>query len=261
MAHHGGDEMKRLFIKILKITAVIILALILVGFILLRQDRSVEGLNHHDTEHFTIYYNQLKPSTLDDMELALESNYQRSSDFFKVYKAKTKIVIYDNVDEFQVKTYGLAIAWYLKDWAVGGAAEDSIYMASPEAPDESHTYESMLEILTHEFVHTQVWQLNPDLDIWLNEGLAVYFAKQQRDINRAFPTYEIMQSEDPNAFGDAGGYLFGYYYIEHLFENYQAEQTLNLVKTGDYVASLGKSRREIYGEWIAWMSDKLVKDG
>lgn len=248
--------MKRIFIKILKIVAAIILALGLIGFILLRQDRSTDGFEQFETEHFSIYYKQLKPSTLDDMEIALESNYQKSSDFFKVYTAKTKIVIYDNVDEFQRKAYGLAISWYLKDWAVGGAAEDSIYMTSPEAPDASHTYESMLEILTHEFVHTQAWQVNPDIDIWLNEGLAVYFAAQKRVINRDFPSYETMQEQDGNAFGEAGGYLFGYYYVEYLFENFQREQVFELVKTGDFEASLGKSKRQIYDEWIAAMTQK-----
>lgn len=248
--------MKRIIFKFLKILVVTIIILIVVGFILLRQDRSVEGFNRHETAHFTIYYKQLKPSTLDDMEQALEGNYQRSSDFFKVYKAKTKIVIYDNVDEFQLKAYGLAYSWYLKDWSVGGASKDEIYMTSPESPDESHSYESMLEILTHEYVHTQIWQLNPDTDIWIDEGFAVYFAKQKRDIHREMPSFEIMQVQDGNAFGDAGGYLFGYYYIEYLFDNYLPEQLLELVKTGDFEQSLGKSKKQIYEEWAAAMAAK-----
>lgn len=251
--------MKRIIVRLLKIALAVVLVLVLAGYFLLRTDRGVDGLNRHDTEHFVIYYQQLKPSTLDDMEQALESGFQRSDAFFDVYRNKTEIIIFESVDAFQVKAYGLAYSWYLKDWSVGGASEDKIFMASPENPDKSHSYESMLEILTHEYVHTQVWQLNPDLDTWIGEGLAVYFAEQKREIDREIPSFEIMQSQDPNAFGDAGGYLFGYYYIEHLFENYQPEQILELIKTGEFESSLGKSKREIYDEWVLALSAKSTQ--
>lgn len=249
--------MWRRIIRLLQIILAAFVVLIAVGFLLLKTDRSVDGFDRLETEHFVIYYQHLKPSTLDDMEQALESNFHKSDDFFNVYKDKTEIVIYDSVDEFQIKAYGLAYSWYLQDWAVGGASEDKIFMTSPENPDASHSYESMLEILTHEFVHTQVWQINPDVDIWLNEGLAVYFAEQKREIDQEIPSFETMQLQDSNGFGYAGGYLFGYYYVAHLFENYSSEQVLELIKTGDFENALGKSKRAVYDAWVLALSAEM----
>jgi hypothetical protein len=246
-------------LKLLLIVLATVTVLVVAGFILLRTDRCTAGFHRAQTAHFDVFYQELKPSTLADVETVLEEGFERTEGFFQAPADKTKVVIYKSVDEFQMRTYGLAFAWHLQDWAVGGAVADEIYVASPENPGMSHDYESMLEILKHEYVHTQIWRLNEDADIWINEGLAVYFAGQKQELTGKIPSFETMQSQDADAFVDAGGYMFSYDYIEHLLGSYRRERILELIETGDYQGALGKTKREIYDEWVAAMSARSGK--
>lgn len=250
--------MKSMIFGVLKILLAVFFVVVLAGYLVVRTDRSVDGLNRYDTEHFAIYYQELKPSTLADMEDVLEGRFQVIEDFFKIYTDKTDIIVYASVGQFQRKAYGLAIAWGLEEWAVGGADEDKIFMASPENPGSMHDYQGMLEVLTHEYVHTQVWRLNPDVDIWINEGLAVYFAQQQRRIDREIPSFEAMQSQDSSDFANAEGYLFGYYYAEFLIETFGADSVVELIKTGSFEGALGKSKREVYDVWVETLTPAPV---
>ncbi|MGL1922553.1 MAG: hypothetical protein OCD03_16160 [Hyphomicrobiales bacterium] len=236
--------------KWLKIISSIIAIMAIILFLSFKTDRGVEGLNNYKTEHFSIYYATLKQSTLLDMEKALEKNYNKSNAFFNIQNPKTiNVVIYNDVNEFQKKAYGLFISFILQDWAVGAAIQDALYMTSPENPDKTHDYMAMLEVLVHEYTHVQVWRVKEFPDIWLDEGLAVYFADQKSNISTAMPTFVQMQLQGLNDFVNAEGYTFGYYYIEFLLANYKPQQIIKLLKTNDYQVSLGANKREIYNKW------------
>lgn len=246
MTRKKGRGKKRLF-KVLIVISIIILILF-IGF---NTNRYTKGLNQYETENFIFYYDKLKQETLNDMEKVLERNYNKSNNFFKIQtKEKTTIVIYNSVNQFQRRAYGLFMSFILKDWSVGGALKGSIYLTSPENPDKMHNYTDMLEILVHEYTHTQVWQIKPYVDIWIDEGLAVYFANQKNRIIYEIPTFEQMQAQSSNDFVNANGYTFSYYYIDFLLKNYDNEQIIKLIKTDNYEESLGKSKKVIYDQWI-----------
>ncbi len=230
--------------------------LALIAFIGLRHDHSVKGMALYETDHFAIYHHGLKETTLIDMTNTLEHNYIVSNQFFHSQsKAKSKVIVYKDIDTFQRKCYGLFISWILPEWGAGASSKADVLMTSPEYANADHTYEDMLEIASHEYVHTLVWKIKAFADIWLDEGMAVYFSGQKQAINAPVPTFKEMQSQQINAFVDANGYLFSYYYIEYLLATYEDEQIIKLIKTDDYDACFGISKKDVYENWIDWLSE------
>ena len=232
---------------------IITLSIILLGLILFlgfNTNHDTKKLTKYETEHFDIYYSGLEQETLNDIEYTLENTFNESGEFFG-YINKSEVVVYSSNKEFQRNTYGLFVSLFLGDWAVGAAVEDKIFITSPENPDKSHSYEDMLEILSHEYVHTQIWKISKDVNIWLDEGLATYFAGQKGNMTFSdVPSFEEINSNDINDFVNAEGYTFCYYYVEYLIDNYSKDEIIMLIKSNDYYNSLGKSKEEIYADWV-----------
>jgi hypothetical protein len=200
----------------------------------------------------TIYYEELNQQTLKDIEQKLETNYAGIHRFFGLNDHHNgKIIVYKNVERFQRAYLGIFLSYLFGDWAAGAAHQDMVLVTSPENPGDQHTYADILEIVVHEYVHTLIYRLNENADIWLDEGLATYLAGQKSELSRTpIPTFEQMQSQDQNEFVENDGYTWGYMYVKYLVTTYGAEKVIDLVKTNDFEACLGKSKLAIYEEWV-----------
>lgn len=234
-----------------------VVLLIITGFLLTRTDHSVKGFKTYKTGRFIIYYNNVSRTSLNDMGRILLEKEKSTQTFFNIAdNEKVEIIVFDSTSEFQRKTYGLLTALILPDWAVGASVKDRVFVTSPEKPHKTHTYTDILEIISHEYIHSMVWKIKPFTHVWLDEGLAVYFAGQKGTLPEELPSLETMQKDNLNAFVRADGYAFSYYYIEYLLTTFENNQIHDLLKTGDYMASLGMTMKEVYTNWANWMKHR-----
>jgi hypothetical protein len=238
-----------------KYLLVAFVAVVVVLFFGLKKNINLRGLHKYQSPHFTVYYEALNQQTLHDIEQKLETAFPGIQEFFGLNDDdRTDVIVYKTVGRFQRAYLGLLLSLVFGDWAAGAAYQHTLLLTSPENPGRQHTYEDMLDIAVHEYVHTQVYRVNENADIWLDEGLASYLAGQRSDFyDVAVPSFERMQSQSQGEFVENGGYTWGYSYVEFLVETYGAEKVVELVRTNDYEGSLGKSKSAVYDEWLAYL--------
>jgi len=240
-------------IKYLLIALLVIAIVLFFGF---KKNINLSELHTYDTPHFTIYYEELAPQTLKDIEQKLETSYPSLNRFFGLDdQSKGKIVVYKDVERFQRAYLGFILPYFFGDWAAGAGYEDMVLIASPQNPGSEHTYADILDIAVHEYVHTLIYRLNESPDIWLDEGLATYLAGQKSQLPATIPTFEQMQSQDQGEFMDNQGYAWGYAYVDYLVATYGSEKVTALVKTNDFEGVLGKSKLTVYDEWAAQLKE------
>jgi len=241
--------MMRRIAKYLPVTFAVTVVVLFLGF---KKNLNLQGMHTYNAPHFVIYYEELNQQTLKDIEQKLETSYPDIQNFFGLNNnSKSKVIVYKTIERFQRAYLGLFLSCVFGDWAAGAAYQDMVLLASPESPGQEHSYTSILDIATHEYVHTLIYQVNENADIWLDEGVATYLAGQQSELsNASVPTFEEMQSQSQGEFVENEGYVWGYEYIEYLVATYGAEKVVDLIKTNDYESCLGKSKLAIYNEWV-----------
>ncbi len=126
-------------------------------------------------------------------------------------------------------------------------------MVSPANPGKAHNYNDVKNAVVHEMVHAYNSVLNSDVELWMNEGLAVYLANQKPSENfykhYCVPKLFQIHTDNNMQFAGFGGYQFAYTYIDYLVNQYGVNKVLQFAKTGDYENTFGKSEKEIYNEW------------
>jgi hypothetical protein len=231
--------------------ALLVLAALAAGLYLgLKKNIDTAGMQAFETDHFRVWYSALSEGTKGDVGRALEGAYPRISAFFGTEPAeKTTVILYPGVGDFQRAYLGHILSWFYGDWAAGAEFEGMVLAASPENPGGEHTYEDMLQILVHEYVHARIRRINEFPNVWLDEGLAVYLAEQESRLPDALPAFDDFRKDDMGVFLDNDGYAVGCSYMAYLDETYGGAKILELIRTGDYEAVFGKSAFEVYSEW------------
>jgi hypothetical protein len=237
--------------KYLPVTIAVIIVIVFLGF---KKNINLKGMQTYHTPHFTIYYEELDQEALEDIERKLETSYPDIQNFFGLNSnSKGRVIVYNTIERFQRAYLGRILSSVYGDWAVGAAYQDAVLVTSPENPGSQHTYDDILEVVLHEYVHTVVYQQNEMANIWLDEGVATYLAGQESKLPPTVPGFEAMQAEDQNTFLENDGYAFSYKYVEFLERTYSSEKIVQLIKTNDYEEVLGKTALEIYNEWLLYM--------
>lgn len=216
------------------------------------------------SEHFDFYCAAQDESTLNDLSNQLESNYSRIvSSLEATITQKINIEVYKDL-----KSYHNACGWPdAPDWAVGNAqGKTTILMVSPLNPGPVHTYSSLMEIITHEFVHTTVaWKQTTNVPNWLNEGTAVFYANQipTRDYLKSLiktlgrkPELEYL--EDYKTFGERGGYSFAYTIPEFVVARHGKPGLAKLI--GNYApTTLGYADKAAFQtEWHKFLDQEYL---
>ncbi|RPI91455.1 MAG: hypothetical protein EHM40_15685 [Chloroflexi bacterium] len=244
--------------KIAKYLPAILVVITIILFLGFKKNIDAGGLHAYHTPHFTIYYEELNQQTLEDLEQKLETSYPDMQSFFSLDNHdNSKVIVYETIERFQRAYLGVFLSYVFGDWAAGAAYKDMVLLTSPENPGQAHTYASILDIAVHEYVHTLIYQVNQNVDIWLDEGVATYLAGQQSDLSdMPVPTFEQMQSQSQSEFVENGGYAWAFRYVEYLVTTYGAEKVVDLIKMDDYEGCLGKSKLATYDEWVIYMGSQ-----
>ncbi len=237
--------------KHLLVILIVVIGISVLGF---KKNIRLDKMQVYETAHFTIYYETLKQKTLSDIEERLETSYTAIQDFFSLRQTqKGRIVVYASVERFQRAYLGIFLSLLYDDWASGAAYQDLVLITSPENPGTQHTCDDILEIVTHEYIHTLVYQQNETPNIWLDEGIATFLSEQKCELPPIIPRFEAMQKQDMDTFLENEGYAFSYAYVEYLVKIYGNEKVVNLIRSNDYEETFGKSALDIYNQWVTYL--------
>ena len=175
----------------------------------------------------------------------------------------TNVYLYNSQKALAIREAGFITLTFAPAWHIGDSHNGNIMMVSPYTPVKSHDHDSILNATLHELVHSIVYQINPKLSYFFDNGLATYLAKQkpeEKDMNsRSVPTLDDMHTENGLKFGNMGGYAFSYKYIEYLDKTYGWEKVVAYASgKGNYEEVFKKSEENIYKDWSEYIS-KLSK--
>ena len=130
-------------------------------------------------DYFSIHYRGPDRGVVKLIDSRLSEHYFRLTNFFDVdFPEKIDVFVHPDYTSLKNTMNIESSASLLVGMAVG---DREIHIVNPLNPPGNNSYESVMDGLVHEFVHLCVARAgNRNLPIWLNEGLAVYYAGQSR---------------------------------------------------------------------------------
>lgn len=173
-------------------------------------------------------------------------------------KQDVNVYIYDYQSTMQTKKYGYIAPLLGLDWYIGDNIGTNVILTSPANPGKVHNYDNNKIAVLHEMVHAYVSVLNPHIQLWLTEGLALYLSNGEPFYKSYLnsldiPSYSDIQTENPIKFSNIGGYSLAHTYIEYLDITYGWDKVLELIKTEDYIKVFGVSEEGIYLNWVEYL--------
>lgn len=215
------------------------------------------------TEHFTIYYTGSDKSSIARIEEQLEENYERIVEELAPQSMPKLIIrIYPDLDSFHKRIDRPEAP----DWLVGVAwKKDEIRMVTPNNPGPSHTYDSIMKVIVHEFAHCVTLNITnyPTQSMsWLYESIALYEAGQfynPKDYaymrNGNYPTLAELNHNNT----DPKVYDIGYTIIEYIRDTWGMGSVRELVaSSGNLPAVLGKGTEEFEKGWYGYVQQKYL---
>lgn len=164
-------------------------------------------------KHFIIYYEKQDENAAIDISNRLQKGYDLISNTINISPDyKTKVYIYINISEFHMKKYGLLGRIFGPEWYIGDNIKNKVIIVSPNSPGKQHNYEDVADAALHEYVYTLMWNINPKLFKFLNEGMTGYiFGNTKPDFNfNHIPSYEDTKKTNPITFGNSDVYPISY---------------------------------------------------
>jgi len=215
-----------------------------------------------NNENFIIYYEKKDENAAIDISKRLKKGYEFISNEIDMSPDyKTEVYIYKNLEEFHTKKYGFIGKFFAPEWYIGDNIKNKVIIVSPNSPGKQHGYEDTADAALHEYVHTLMWNINPKLSKFLNEGMAGYVSGNTRPLYKlgSIPSYEGTKISNPIEFGNSNMYPISYTYIEFLHKTYGLNKVMELVKTENYNEVFAKSEEEIYNDWIEFYKATYIK--
>lgn len=225
-----------------------------------------------ESQHYSFYSTRFDLKVIDSLANTLESHYTRITNHLGVQiNKKIKVKVFPSV-----KDYHAAINFPdAPDWVVGSVYADGIMMVSPMNPGSVHTYESLMQVIVHEFVHLAVYYARGEKWMigsprWLNEGYACYEAGQIDDNIRNYiesslsekapPTWTQLESSSELEFGNMGGYGFSMLIVEFLIDTYGIDKMVLLIKEPEKIETIyGLSKDVLEKQWIQYLKHEQIK--
>ncbi len=216
-----------------------------------------------ETEHFVLYCFGGDEAVSADITSQLEHHYESITSHLRSEpKGKIVVEIYPDVQSFHIAVKSPNGP----DWFVGKAESGRIQMVTPLNPGPKHTFETVLQVATHEFTHLVVDAINEDnIPIWLDEGIATYEAGHSPNpqfisaqAERNFPDITDLNF---NSGIDSGiMYAFSYTMIEFIVQEFGYDYLVELVATaGDFEKVFNLSETEFQQVWREFVVAKYVQ--
>lgn len=219
------------------------------------------GMSFIEGDWVNVFYEEEKDAAKDVFRYADSEAEQIARKLGFEEKQVVNVYIYDRQSTMQKKKYGVVPSLMGLDWYIGDNRDTNVILTSPANSGKVHSYDDVKEASLHEIVHAYVSVINPDVQLWLTEGVALYLTNGEPLTKETIesvpvPTYKETQTSNPITFSKSGGYSYAHSYIEYLEKKYGWDKVLELLKTEDYESVLGKTSEEIYNDWIEYMNSQ-----
>jgi len=254
----------------IKLEVLNIYAIVIFAFLTLPQlaGQNIDSLNLvKESSHFNFYSTIDDITVLDSLAITLEDNYTRITNHLGVQiDKKIKVSVFPSV-----KAFHAAINYpEAPDWVVGTWNVDELLVVSPLNPGSSHTYESLMQVIVHEFVHLTVYYAVGNrmatLPRWLNEGYAQYEAGQINEyirksvtsglLEKAPPTWTQLEKASAIEFGNMNGYALSVTIVDFLIANYGIDKLALLIKEPENIEIIyGSSLDALEKQWILYLNE------
>lgn len=223
------------------------------------------GWQTRTSPHFIIHYQSPDRQVVVELLDLLEDQYDRLTQVFET-ELTQPVNVYLHPDRSSLSKHsGIEDS---SEWLVGVAINDThIHLISPLNPPHNHTRESVKKGLIHELVHICVASKNVTrLPLWLNEGLAVYYAGQT-EFRREVPGVlysrltapALEEFEDPDLFEQKRGYALSYTIVEFIIDKYGRDALSAFVQNyPDYAFFGTMSKMQMQLEWQEYLSDNYI---
>ena len=249
-------EKKKIWFIVIGIIAAIGLV-VLINFIPTFRLETDE-MSKYSGQWIDVYYENEEEAAYDVFQYADSSVSKIVTKLGFDEKQDVRVFIYDSQKIMQEKKYGLIGPMLGLDWYIGDNIGTDVILTSPANPGPAHTYDDNKYAVLHEIVHAYISVMNPDIQLWLTEGCALYLSNGDEFSTSyleyfSVPEYEDILSGSPLRFSKCHGYTFAHTYIEYLDKTYGWDKVLELIRTQDYVSVFGKTNREIYDEWVTYV--------
>ena len=225
-----------------------------------------------ESQHFEFYSTHDDIKVLDSLAITLENNYARITNRLGIQIGKkVKVKVFPNIQAFHA-AINLPDA---PDWVVGGTWNtNEIMMVSPLHPGSIHTYESLMQVIVHEFTHIAVYYARggktTGLPRWLNEGYAQYEAGQVSDrirkniemsvLSQAPPSWTKLDSVSDMEFGNMNGYGLSVTIVEFLVATYGIDKLVLLIKEPEKLEIIfGLPQTALEKKWIQYIKHEKVE--
>lgn len=191
-----------------------------------------------DLKYIKLEYNDCDLDYINNLFVDLDLHCEEIVDTFKLdnFGEKANVKIFDELDKFRDYLKGIRKR-EIEDWVCGNTSMNDVQVLSLNElrklkNRENNTYEDLLKLIVHEFVHTiQNKKYNNRCALWISEGMACYFAGQHSDSKNVNCTVEELIN---------GGCKYSNYKLlfEYAYNKYGM----------DYIEELIKDKEYAYGE-------------
>lgn len=235
--------------------------------------QNIDSLNFvKESQHFNFYSTNGDVKVLDSLAITLENNYSRIMTHLGIQiDKKNNVKVYPNVKAFHIAINQPDAP----DWVVGTCYGDDLMMVSPLNPGTVHTYESLMQVIVHEFAHMAVYYAVGEKEIaalpnWLSEGYAQYEAGQINDPTRKYvkscmqkkapPTWTELETASGMEFGKMNGYAFSATIVEFLIVTYGMDKLILLIKKPENIEFIyGLSKNALEKQWIQYLEYEKIE--
>jgi len=153
--------------------------------------------------------------------------------FYKAKNPKIKIELIYSRKEFDNK-----LNCKTPKWLVATALKNNIYLFSPSVIEKvsDHKKTEIKKLLTHEFCHVFNSKINKNGLVWMDEGIALFVAKQRKNKNYTednlnyFSDYYFEKNIKLSPFATNNGYKISYWAIRKIAEEFNDKKLLELLK-------------------------------
>ena len=248
---------KKVFMAILTI-AVILVVLLFINFIP-SFSLKTKDMKELQGDYFTLYYENEEESAFDIVRYAYDKIPVIVARLGMEGINDVCVYLYDDQKTMQRQKYGFIAPLLHLDWYIGDNIGTNVILTSPKNPGTYHSGASVKEASIHELIHAYISYMNPDIDLWLTEGMALFLSNGQ-EVNKEtllsipLPSYADTKTKNPIRFTLSHAYNYAHTYIEYIKTAYGWDSVLKLIQTQNYKKVFNKSRKAIYNEWIDFIN-------
>lgn len=157
------------------------------------------------------------------------------------------------------------------DWLVASAFTNKFIIFEPSKIEKytCHKKEEFTQLIAHETSHILLKELNPNYCAWMNEGVALNIAKQDKIKNikseniSHFIKNNLFKNSKYDTFIEKQGYDISYKLVRYLLKNYSKKKMLDLFKIKysytksaekDACRILNKNKSELINQFTEFLS-------